>query len=309
MAVKVCIVGCGALGSVIAGHLARLDDVEVYAYDVSQEHTRTIREHGLRISGAAGFTAKLHAFSEPTEIPRCDFGIFATKSIHTRTAVEHTAHIFDGMSAVCSVQNGLGNEEVIAARISNVIRGATTLAVHLRAPGHAGLEFYSDIWIGPFEPSNTSYSLVEEFAALMKRAGLRVVAMRDARGAQWTKLIFNASVNPVGALTRLHHRAATHFPPTAALYEALLQEGESVARALGITLHGDPREMIAEGARGPEARKASMLMDVLAQRQSEVDFINGAIADEGERLGIPVPLNRAMWRLMKGLEHSWSDPS
>jgi len=122
-------------------------------------------------------------------------------------------------------------------------------------------------------------------------------------------LIFNSAVNPVGALTRLHHGAATRFPPSAALYEALLREGESVARALGITLHGDTREMIAEGARAAGKRNVSMLMDILAKRGTEIDFINGAIADRGEELGVPVPLNRAMWQLVKGLEHFWTDPS
>ncbi len=202
----------------------------------------------------------------------------------------------------------MGNEEVIAERARYVIRGATTMAAHMRGPGHAGFEFYSDLWIGPFEPSGTPYSLVEQFAALMNRSGLRVLPMTDARGAQWTKLIFNSAANPVGAVARLHHRAAYLFPPTAALYEALLREGEAVARALGITLHGDPRAMMAEGASAPGKRNASMLVDVLAQRATEVDFINGAIVECGDKLGVPVPLNRVMWQLIKGLEHSWSDP-
>jgi len=308
MAAKICVVGCGALGSVIAAHLARLDDVEVYAYDIWREHVRAIRDNGLRISGIADLCVKLHATSDASDIPACDFGIFATKSIHTRSALEHASHIFQNSAAVCSVQNGLGNEEIIAERVRYVIRGATTLAAHMRGPGHAGFEFYSNLWIGPFEPSGTPYSLVEQLAALMSRAGLRVVPMPDARGAQWTKLIFNSAANPVGALARLHHRAATYFPPTGALYEGLLREGEAVARVLGITLHGDPRAMIAEGANAPGKRNASMLLDVLAQRETEVGFINGAIADCGEKLGVPVPLNRAMWQLVKGLEHSWRDP-
>ena len=309
MAVKICIVGCGALGGVIAAHLARLPDAEVYAYDVSTSHVQAIRDRGLRISGVADFCVKLQATSEVGDIPACDFGILATKSIHTRSAIEQTAHIFRESAAVCSVQNGLGNEEIIAERVKHVIRGATTMAAHMREPGHAAFEFYSDLWIGPFEPTATPFSVVGDFATLMKRSGLRVVPMTDARGAQWAKLIFNSAANPVGALSRLHHRAATYFPPTGALYEGLLQEGEAVARALGITLHGDPRAMIAEGASAPGKRYASMLQDVLARRATEVDFINGAIADCGDKLGVPVPLNRAMWQLVKGLEQSWGDPT
>jgi len=306
MSLKICIVGCGALGSVIGAHLARLDDAEVYAYDVSREHVLAIRERGLRISGAIEFTVKVNATSEAKEVPACDFGIFATKSLHTRAAVEQTAHIFGSSGAVCSVQNGLGNEEIIAGSVQYVIRGATTMAAHLIGPGHAGFEFYSKLWIGPFEPSATPFERVQQLADLLKRSGLRVVPLRDARGAQWTKLIFNSAVNPVGALTQLHHGAAHHYPPTSVLYEGLLQEGESVAKAMGITLHGDMREMIAEGARAPGKRNVSMLQDILAHRQTEVDFINGAIADCGERLGVPVPLNRALWQLVKGLEHSFT---
>jgi 2-dehydropantoate 2-reductase len=309
MALKICIVGCGALGSVFGAHLALLDDVEVYAYDVSEAHTRAINELGLKISGAAEFTARLRASSHAREIPPCDFGIFATKSLHTRDAIRQTAHIFGSSGAVCSVQNGLGNEEIIAEEVKFVIRGAATMAAHLVGPGHAGFEFYSEVWIGPFEPTGTPYARVEQLAELLNRAGLRVVALQDARGAQWTKLIFNAAVNPVDALTQLHHGAATRFPPTGALYEALLQEGESVARRLGIQLYGDARQMIAEGARATEKRKVSMLLDALAKRPTEVDFLNGAIADWGEKLGVPVPLNRAIWQLVKGLEHSWTDPS
>src|SRR5205823_4462764 len=124
--------------------------------------------------------------------------------------------------------------------------------------------------------------------------------LKDARGAQWTKLIFNASTNPVGALTLLHHRAATHLPPTGALFNDLIAEGEAVAKALGIELHGDPRALVEKGASAPGKHNASMLQDVLAKRQTEVDFMNGAIVEWGKKIGVPTPLNRAMWQLIKG---------
>ena len=137
---------------------------------------------------------------------------------------------------------------------------------------------------------------------------MNVIPLRDARGAQWTKLIFNAATNPVGALTLLHHGAATRFAPTGQLFNDLIAEGEAVARVLGIELHGDPRALVRKGANAPGKHRASMLQDVLAKRQTEVDFMNGAIVKWGEKNGIPTPLNKAVWELMKGLEHSWSDP-
>lgn len=309
MSVKICIVGCGAIGSIFGAHLARLKDVEVHAYDVWKEHTRAINEQGLRISGAADFTARLHATSDAREIPLCDFGIVATKSTHTRLAIEQTAHIFGENSAVCSVQNGVGNEEILARHVHYVIRGTTFPAGHVVEPGHVGFDINGDTWIGPFEPTNTPYVRVEQLAELLNRAGLHVIPLHDARGAQWTKLIFNASTNPVGALTLLHHGAAARFPPTGALFSALIAEGEAVAKALGIELHGDPRALVQKGANAPGKHNASMLQDILSKRQTEVDFMNGAIADWGEKMGVPTPLNRALWQLTKGLEHSWADPA
>ena len=309
MSVRVCIVGCGAIGSLFAAHLARVEDVEVHAYDVYKDHTRAINEKGLRVSGAADFTARLHATSDASQIPACDFGIVATKSTHTRPAIEQTKHIFGASSAVCSVQNGVGNEEILAQHVKYVIRGTTFPAGHLIGPGHVGFDISGDTWMGPFEPTKTPYELVEKLSVLLNRGGMRVIPLKDARGAQWTKLIFNASTNPVGALTLLHHRAATRFPSTGALFEALITEGEAVAKALGIQLHGDPRTLVEKGANAPGKHNASMLQDVLAKRQTEVDFMNGAIADLGEKNGVATPLNRAMWQLIKGLEHSWSDPA
>jgi 2-dehydropantoate 2-reductase len=308
MSEKVCIVGCGAIGSLFAAHLARLDEVEVHAYDVSNDHVRAINERGLRISGAADFTARLCATSDASQIPVCDFGIVATKSIHTRPAIEQTKRVFGPNSAVCSVQNGVGNEEILAQHVKYVIRGTTFPAGHLIEPGHVGFDISGDTWIGPFEPTNTPFEYVEKLSALLNRGGMHVIPLKDARGAQWTKLIFNASTNPVGALTLLHHRAATRLPHTGALFTALIAEGEAVAKAMGIELHGDPRALVEKGANAPGKHNASMLQDVLAKRQTEVDFMNGAIVEWGKKTGIPTPLNRAMWQLIKGLEHSWTDP-
>jgi len=305
---KICIVGCGAVGSLFAAHLARRGEAEIYALDVWREHMAAINSKGLRLSGAADFTSPLKASTEPGEIPLCDYGIVATKSIHTRSAIERAARLFDDHSAVCSVQNGVGNEEIIAEHVKFVIRGTTFPAGHVVEPGHVSYDISGDTWIGPFEPSHTPMAKVKELADLLTRAGMNTIGMEDARGAQWSKLIFNASTNPVGALTRLHHGAATFFPPTGDLFNALIEEGIAVARAHGIELHGDPRDLVRKGAKAPGKHKASMLQDTLAERQTEVDFMNGAIVQWGEKVGVPTPLNKDLWALIKGLEHSWTNP-
>ena len=157
---KICVIGCGAVGSLFAAHLARADEVEVWAYDVWKEHVEAIRRTGLRLSGAADFTAHLNATSDVKDLPRCDYGIVATKAIHTRTAIAQTGHIFGENSAVCSVQNGVGNEEIIAEHAKFVIRGTTFPAGHPIAPGHIGYDIRGDTWIGPFEPTDTPMNKV-----------------------------------------------------------------------------------------------------------------------------------------------------
>jgi len=305
---KICVVGCGAVGSIFAAYLARKGEAEVYAYDVAKEHVEAIQKHGLRISGAADFTAPVKATTNAHEIPVCDFGIVATKSTHTRTAIAATAHLFPETAAVCSVQNGVGNEEILAEHVRYVIRGTTFPAGHVIEPGHVGYDIQGDTWIGPFEPSHTPMDRVQALSDLLNRSGLRIIPLEDARGAQWTKLIFNAATNPVGALTLLHHGAATRLPATGQLFDDLISEGMAIAKALGIELHGNPRDLVQKGASAPGKHKASMLQDVLAHRQTEVDFMNGAIVHWGEKLAIPTPLNKTMWALIKGLEHSWTNP-
>ncbi len=305
---RICVVGCGAVGSIFAAHLARSGKTEVYAYDVSREHVEAMRAKGLRLTGAAEMTAAVRATTNAREIPACDFGIVATKSTHTREAIQQTAHIFPETAAVCSVQNGVGNEEILAEEVRYVIRGTTFPAGHIEEPGHVVYDIAGETWIGPYEPTGTAMEKVRKLAEVLNEAGMKTNALEDARGAQWTKLIFNAATNPVGALTLLHHGAASRFEPTAELFEALIAEGKTVAAALGITLHGEPREMVQKGAKAAGKHRASMLQDIEAKRRTEVDFMNGAIAKQGEELGVKTPLNRAMWELIKGIEHSWTNP-
>src|SRR6266705_2019199 len=133
---KIAVLGCGAVGSIFAAHLARAAEAEVWAYDVWKEHIEAIRSNGLHISGASEFTARLNATSDPKSLPHCDYGIVATKAVHTRAAIAQAAHAFDENSAVYYVQDGVYNEENIADHVKYVIRGTTLPAGHAIAPGH-----------------------------------------------------------------------------------------------------------------------------------------------------------------------------
>lgn len=199
---RVCIVGCGAVGSLFAASLAQLDDVEVWAYDLARDHVDAINANGLRLSGAGEVVGRLRATTDAAELPECDFGLVATKAMHTEPAIAATAHAFAG-GAVGSVQNGIGNEEVLAAHVERVIRGTTFPAGRLLEPGHVQWDVKGDTTLGPFEPSPAPPAEVERLADACTRAGLPTAAVEDARGPQWRKVIFNAATNPVLSLIHI----------------------------------------------------------------------------------------------------------
>jgi 2-dehydropantoate 2-reductase len=303
---RVCVLGCGAVGSLFAASLAQLDDVEVWAYDLDADHVAAIREGGLRISGAGELLGRPSATTDASELPPCDFGIVATKSMHTGAATAAAAHAFaDG--SVCSVQNGIGNEEAIAEHVTRVIRGTTFPAGHVVAPGHIHWDVKGDTTIGPFEPSPAPLAEVERLADACTRAGMPTTAVADARGPQWRKVIFNAATNPVGALTGLTHGRVCEDPALRRLVSGLVDEGKAVADAQGIVLDADPEELIDHAAKPEVAydHKASMLQDVEARRRTEIDYLNGGIVRFGRELGVPTPLNEAVAALVNGLEASW----
>ena len=302
---RVCVVGCGAVGSLFAAHLAQVDETEVWAYELQRDHVDAINSGGLRISGESDLVGEVRATTDPTQIPPCDYGIVATKSMHTEAAIAATASAFDD-AAVCSVQNGVGNEELVAEHARRVIRGTTFPAGHVVEPGHVAQDTGGKTWIGPFEPKPAAMDEVERLAEALTAGGMETLAMPDARGAQWTKLIFNAASNPVGALTGLPHGWACEREDIRALVRGLVAEGRAVADALGVELDSDPDELIDHATRVAHDHKASMLQDVEARRPTEVDFLNGGISRFGREQGIDTPLNDALWALVKGLEHSWT---
>jgi 2-dehydropantoate 2-reductase len=303
---RVCIIGCGAIGSLYAAHLARV--AEVWVLTRRQEHAEALNREGLQVSGTHNFKATLRATNDPAELPEFDLGIVATKATQVKGSIAHVGGRFD-RGALISAQNGMGSEEILAEHTGgNVIRGTTFMSGTRHSDTHVQYELNTATWLGPFEPRGTPFGVVEEAAGLLVQSGLKAEALRDARPAQWSKLIFNASVNGVSALTGLphspHFAAETEFSDLGHLLHALIEEGKKVASAAGITLHEDPWAMNKIGAM--TNHPPSMLTDVRNQSPTEVDFLSGAIAREAARLKVPAPLHTAIYRLIKGKESGWS---
>ena len=298
--------GCGAIGSLYAAHLARV--AEVWAFVRRKDHARALNREGLRVSGRHEFHAQLKATTNPTEIPDCDLAIVATKATQVENSIAPVGMRFD-RGAVISAQNGLGSEEIIAQHTKGqVIRATTFMSGTKHSDTHVQYELDTATWLGPFEPRHTPSAVVREAADLINKSGLKAEALLDARPAQWSKLIFNASVNGVSALTGLPHSPhfadESQFSELGHLLHDLINEGKRVAAAAGVELHEDPWEMNKIGAQ--TNHPPSMLYDVRHQLQTEVDFLSGAIAREAQRLRVVAPLHTAVYRLIKGKEAAWN---
>ena len=305
---RVCVVGAGVIGSLYAAHLARVCEVSVLTR--REEHARALNERGLRVSGRNDFTAAVHGAADPDDLPEFELGIIATKATGLAAAAGTLAGRFPE-ATMMTVQNGLGAEDVVGRHGDWPLLSGVTFMSGTRH-GDTNVEYILDTetWLGPYR--DTTFDDADEVARLLVRSGLRARAFADLRPAQWSKLIFNATVNAVAALTGLphdEHFAALGEPSDLGhLVRDLVDEGKRVAAAAGVQLHEDPWEMNVLATQRGSAHYPSMLEDVEAHRQTEVELITGALVREGERVGVPVPLHTALYRLIKAKEDSWEEP-
>jgi 2-dehydropantoate 2-reductase len=299
---RVCIVGAGVIGSLIAGHLARVCEVSVLTR--RDEHAEALNESGLRVSGKTEYHAELTAAADPGALPEFDVAIVATKASGLEAAASALEGRFPGATIV-TVLNGIGAEEVVRSHGEwPIVSGVTFMSGTKHSDTHVEYILDTETWLGPYE--ETPFEVVQEIAATITASGLKAEALPDLRPAQWSKLIFNATVNGVAALTGLHHDH--HFAEGALgdLVHGLVDEGKSVARAAGVPLHDDPWEMNLLATKRGHAHYPSMLEDVDRGRPTEVELINGSLVGEAREHGVPVPLHDALYALVRGREAAYA---
>lgn len=302
---RVCIVGAGVIGSLFAGHLAQACHVSVLTRRL--EHAEALNRDGLRVSGKSERHAHVTATADPAELPPFDVAIVATKASGLEAAAEALEGRFPD-ATVMTVLNGIGAEEVVRAHGDWPIVSAVTFMSGTRhSDTHVEYILDTETWLGPYE--DTRFEQVQDIADTIVASGLQADALTDLRPAQWSKLIFNAAVNPVAALTGLAHDAhfAEETDPTdlGHLVHGLVDEGRAVAAAAGIELHDDPWEMNVLATRRGSAHYPSMLEDVDAHRQTEIELITGSLVREAQRHDVPAPLHGLLYELVKAKESSW----
>jgi 2-dehydropantoate 2-reductase len=302
---RVCIAGAGVIGSLFAAYLARVTDVT--ALTRREEHARALNEHGLRVSGRGDFTSRVTAATSPDRLPEPELVIVASKGGDVEPIATQLAGHWPN-ATLMTVQNGIGADEIVARHGAwRRLMAVTFMSGTRHADTHVEYVLDTATWIGPSH--GTTPDDARAVAALIDSSGLKAEAFDDLRPAQWSKLIFNATVNTVAALTGLRHDphfAALNEPHDLGfLVRNLMDEGKTVAAAAGVTLDEDPWEMNVWATQRGHRHAPSMLEDVQARRRTEVDMITGSLVREAHRLGVPVPLHEAMYSLIKGVEASW----
>jgi 2-dehydropantoate 2-reductase len=303
--VTICVVGAGSIGSLLAAHLATVTEVRVLTRRA--EHARALNEQGLRVSGRHDFTARVTAASDARDLPDFDLGIVATKAHGVEEAADALSGRF-GAATIMTVQNGLGAEEIIRARGDwPLVSAVTFMSGTKHSDTHVEYILDTPTWLGPY--GGTPFGRVQEIGQLIVDAGLKAEALPDLRPAQWSKLIFNATVNGVAALTGLRHdphfAAEDGVGDLGHLVHDLVDEGKRIAAAADVELRDDPWEMNVLATGRGSAHYPSMLEDVDARRPTEVELINGALVREAQRCGVDAPLHTALYRLVKAREASY----
>ena len=304
---KVVVIGAGATGSLFAWFFHRGGE-EVWLLDIHPARVDTIRRDGISLEGISGD----HRFSprislDPQEIGPVDLALIAVKSYHTDTAARTAARLLSRNSIVLTLQNGIGNLEKIAAAVGKdrTLGGSTAQGSTLLGPGrirHAGK---GDTIIG--EISGPPTERVKKIVAALKQGGIEANSTSNLAGVIWGKLLVNAGINPLTALTRLKNGELLNYPGTRAVMQAAIREGEKIARAKNIQLPYEDAVARTEAVcRATAGNISSMLQDVLKRKWTEVANINGALVREGEALGIPTPVNQTLSGLVQTLEESYS---
>jgi 2-dehydropantoate 2-reductase len=303
---KVCVLGAGAMGSSIGGFLAD-GGSEVYLIDPWAEHVNVMNSRGLKLRvGPSDRVVKVRASTDCRGIGPADLIIVLVKSFHTKEAVENAGPIMGDETVILSLQNGLGNEEIIGEVVGkeHVLGGRTFAAGSVLAPGHvvastAGKPTY----IGELDGTTTErvIRIAEEF----ERAGLLITVSPNIVGIMWDKLLVNVATGALCGITRLPYGGLYKLPELMDCALEAVAEGIAVAKAIGVQLSTkNPREAWCKASEGlPEDFKPSLLQSLEKGLRTEIDFINGAVVRWGEKCKVPTPVNRTLVACIKGIEY------
>jgi 2-dehydropantoate 2-reductase len=299
---KTVVIGAGAMGSLLGG-LLTLSGEEVWLVDIWKENVGAMRSKGLTIEEKGkSLTVPVKAVTDITSIGKADLVVYFVKTYQTERAVLDSLVLQKEDTIFLTLQNGLGNEEVICEKVDQkkVMLGVTGQGATLLEPGHIRHAGWGKTFIGELHHRVTDRAI--RMARMLCHAGIETEASSNIHDRVWDKLFANVGINGLTALTGLKNGQLLDHPETLRLMETLVSEALEVARRKGIGIEGNPIEKVKEAAEATRENRSSMGQDFDYKRRTEIDAINGAVVREAQRLGIPVPYNQMIADLVKVIE-------
>lgn len=296
------IVGPGAMGCLHAALLAGAG-LRVTLLDYREERAAVLARDGLSLEMPDGSTRRVAvpATAQAKSLGVADLLLIFTKAYDTEVAIRHAAPVIGEETSVLTLQNGLGNYEILERHVppAQVLAGVTSSGATLLGPGRIRVAGIGVITLGsPVGNRQRADAAAEVF----RHAGLAAQVTDNVDAALWRKAIINAAINPLGALTGRRNGELLEHPPLRRLLGRVAQEAYQVALAAGLPLVGlDPVATVEEVCQATAANQCSMLQDVLAGRQTEIEQINGEIVRRAQATGVPTPLNETLVALIKGV--------
>ncbi len=300
---KTVLIGPGAIGCLFAGLLVEAGH-DVWLLDKHPERADLIARKGIRIDGIGGDrTIAVRITTNPREIGETELVFICVKAYDTVSAVQHLISLVGSDTKVFSPQNGLGNAEQIARVVQHdkIFAGITKHGSTLIEPGHirhagSGLTTMGSI-------NELGYSRAVDFSAILTQSGIETYAVKDITAVLWSKLIINAAIGPLSALSGLMNGDLPDHAKWGVLLRSLVLEAASVAEKKNIHLsYNDPVEAVIDVCRKTAGNVSSMLQDIRRGRKTEIDAINEIILREAHSLGVSVPVNEDMVKRIHALE-------
>jgi 2-dehydropantoate 2-reductase len=297
----VLIVGTGAMACLFAARLAGSGNA-VTLLGSWPEGLAALRQYGVRLLEMDDST---HIYDVQVMDAESCHGSFSkalvlVKSWQTERVARQLESCLDGSGIALTLQNGFGNVETLQAVLGSVrvALGVTTIGARMLEPGYVQHTGEGRVSLGPHDN-------VTGFGELLKNAGFQVEMIADPQSLLWGKLVINAAINPLTALLRVPNGELLARPSARELMQEAASEAALVAAAKGIRLpYDDPEDAVEAVAKNTASNISSMLQDVLRGTPTEIDAINGAIIRESEKVGLLAPVNRILWRLVRGLDRN-----
>jgi 2-dehydropantoate 2-reductase len=292
--------GTGALACLFAARLASSGN-EVTMSGSWAEGLTALRQYGVRILDLDGSTQSYCVEVMNSSESKGDFlqCLVLVKSWQTEQVAKQLGKCLSDKGIALTLQNGLGNDEILKATLTpeRVALGVTTVGARMLEPGYVQFTGNGKIFLG-------AHPQVSGLTRLLEEAGFQVEVVLDPVSLLWGKLLINAAINPLTALLRVKNGELLEQQATRELLGAVAKEAASVAKQQGINMpYPDPILAVEEVARNTATNYSSMLQDVLRGTVTEIEAINGAIVRKGECIGVPTPVNRVLWQLVKSLHH------